>query len=334
MPPKEEIDDTMATLMIHQHPSSLADLDRYTPRQLFLDDDDGTNDESSSMLERPPQPSSPPRAPRSHLTSSSAATIYHDLMMADAVHCGSPHSISRELIAAEENIRLGLARMGKKTRRGGILKSSNCKAVTSKHRPDSTTNILQRQNADNEREATAAVTGKSGKPNTTSFVPPRYVVVGSRESRHIHFHEQVLVVEIDRVDQSHQNDVWWTLKEMERFRYEASRCKDRRSKFGIRRSTRCVNHIRRILLQQDAGEELDGTVDDEYLAMISTESSKKSRESAYRAGLQIEEEVEQQSIINSKMMNSLPDNMTSLCLVSPRMADYYIGSFLSMCGSF
>mmetsp|Transcript_19535 Transcript_19535/g.47157 ORF Transcript_19535/g.47157 Transcript_19535/m.47157 type:complete len:175 (+) Transcript_19535:481-1005(+) len=151
-------------------------------------------------------------------------------------------------------------------------------------------------------------------------------------SSHTHatwvFFGQVLCIEIDRIGRDHHKNVWWTLREMEKFRYDAARCKDRKAQFGIRRSSRCVNHTRRVLLQQDTNEMLDGAVDDEYLANISAESSQKSRDAAYQVALRVEEEVEQESIVSPSSQISTNDDSPMF------MADYYIGSFLSLCGSF
>lgn len=302
-----------------------------------------TNCQSSHL----PRPESPPLSP-SPLTrvdtgvvargtngwcavaTTPAVTIDHDMMTMDSSrnsNCLSPNSISRELFDTEESIRLGLIRMGKNNnnsnkkfqrrgRGGGILKRSS-----------SSMSSVSANLVGGRPPSQAAV-------SSTAFLPPEYVVVSSQ--RHVEFCGQVLCIEVDRIDRLCRNDVWWTLREMERFRYEAARCKDRKSssQFGIRRSSRCANHIRRVLLQQDTSEVLDGCVDEEYLANISAESSSKSRDAAYRAALRVEAEVEEDSIVSPNVMGiDLSDDMAAMCF-SPRVADFYIGSFLSLCGSF
>lgn len=207
----------------------------------------------------------------------------------------SPISFSRELIETNKGIRhrFECVTKGKGKKKAGILKSSDsCKSASRK--------------------------------SSASGFPPSYVVVAPRK---VEFHGQVVVFEVDRVVEEDQRLVWWSLQQMDRFRQEAAKFakSDKRSKFGIRRSARGLNHIRRVLLQQDASEELDGVADAQYLAKVAAESSKKSRDSALRGGLKVEKEVEEFSLLHPKMMMS---EQMSMCL-SPRVADYYLSNFFS-----
>mmetsp|Transcript_19536 Transcript_19536/g.47160 ORF Transcript_19536/g.47160 Transcript_19536/m.47160 type:complete len:344 (+) Transcript_19536:235-1266(+) len=263
-----------------------------------------------TSLQQQQHPPSPPLPP-----------AYGGNIMDDNNTCLSPQSMSRELIDTEESIRLGLMRMGKNKKKNHHRRSSS----------SGSSGILKRTSTSSKHEhlyyGHNMAPHHHGDDGIASFHPPQYIVVESHP-RNVDFFGQVLCIEIDRIGRDHHKNVWWTLREMEKFRYDAARCKDRKAQFGIRRSSRCVNHTRRVLLQQDTNEMLDGAVDDEYLANISAESSQKSRDAAYQVALRVEEEVEQESIVSPSSQISTNDDSPMF------MADYYIGSFLSLCGSF
>lgn len=113
-----------------------------------------------------------------------------------------------------------------------------------------------------------------------------------RHRRNVSFHNQVTVVEVERVPKSESKEVWWTFGEMDQFRSEAARSKERR-RSGMKRCARTSNHTRKVLIQQCASEELDGIPSDpKILSIIACDSSKKARESAHRIAKKIEKEVE------------------------------------------
>jgi hypothetical protein len=149
--------------------------------------------------------------------------------------------------------------------------------------------------------------------------------------KNVSFHRHVMVIEVERVQNKDVTEVWWTSKEMDKFRSDASKCKDRR-RIGMRRSARASSHSRKILLQQRASEELDGMPSDpKYLAKISAESSSRSKEVAYKTAKTLEREVQsenqdlrfQQRIIQYQKPPSIP---SCYDVVDERqVADFYWG---------
>lgn len=140
------------------------------------------------------------------------------------------------------------------------------------------------------------------------------------DSKTVTFYQEVLVIEFDRVDRRGAKDVWWTMREMEGFRHDAntSKCKYRR--FGVKKSARCQNHIRRLIFQQNASAEMDGITDPMYLATISLESSRRSRELAIQSARKMEKEVEDDLCLHSRISNTV-------CFGPNRwIADYYLGT--------
>ncbi|KAG7352621.1 hypothetical protein IV203_008669 [Nitzschia inconspicua] len=87
---------------------------------------------------------------------------------------------------------------------------------------------------------------------------------------------------------------------MDQFRSEAAKCKERR-KISTKRSARTNSHIRTILGQQTASQELDGIqTDPKMLSTIACESSKKARESAHRIARKLEQEIEQEVYVHER----------------------------------
>ena len=123
------------------------------------------------------------------------------------------------------------------------------------------------------------------------------------DKKEVSFLNQVTVIEVERVWKKESGDVWYTVNEMDRFRCEASKEKERR-RLGVKRSSNSTGHIRRILLQQRASQELDGQpTDPEYLCMIASDSSEKPRRDALNLAQQLAEEV--QSEVYSEFETSL-----------------------------
>jgi hypothetical protein len=117
----------------------------------------------------------------------------------------------------------------------------------------------------------------------------RSAFTGKKE---VSFLNQVIVIEVERVCKKEAGDVWYTGSEMDRFRSDASKEKERR-RVGMKRSANSTGHTRRILLQQRASQELDGQpTDPEYLRIIASNSSEKPRCNALNFAQQLAQEIE------------------------------------------
>lgn len=131
------------------------------------------------------------------------------------------------------------------------------------------------------------------------------------KKKEVSFFNQVTVVEVERVYKKESGDVWYTASEMDRFRSEASKEKERR-RVGVKRSANSTGHTRRILLQQRASQELDGQpTDPEYLCMISSDSSEKPRRDALNLAQQLAQEIELEIYSQFRASLSLPKSKTS-----------------------
>lgn len=155
-----------------------------------------------------------------------------------------------------------------------------------------------------------------------------------RHRRNVSFHNEVTVVEVERVPKSETQGVWWSFREMDRFRLEASQSLQRRKR-GISRSKQSQKHARKVLIQQCASEELDGIPSDpNTLGMIASDSSKKSREIAYKAAQKLEQEVlkeyghQRNNSITSSANSSITAPMPLRVVQQSRniVADYYWGA--------
>jgi hypothetical protein len=152
--------------------------------------------------------------------------------------------------------------------------------------------------------------------------------------KEVSFFNQVTVVEVERVFKKESRNVWYTMNEMDQFRSDASKDKERR-RIVMKRSANSAGHIRRILLQQRASQELDGApTDPEYLSMIATDSSKKSRRDAHTLAEQLAKEIEVE--VYSQVRATLPRGIFSQTSPSPlskrsrvedgQVTDFYWGA--------
>jgi hypothetical protein len=119
---------------------------------------------------------------------------------------------------------------------------------------------------------------------------------------------------------------------MDRFRLEASQSQQRRKR-GMSRSKQSQRHARKVLVQQCASEELDGIPSDpNTLGMIASDSSKRSREIAYKTAQKLEQEVakeyghQRNNSIGST--NSITTSLPIKVVQQSRglVADYYWGA--------
>ena len=154
-----------------------------------------------------------------------------------------------------------------------------------------------------------------------------------RHRRNVSFHNEVTVVEVERVPKSETKGVWWSFRDMDRFRLEASRSQQRRKR-GMSRSKQSQKHARKVLVQQCASEELDGIPSDPAtLGMIASDSSKKSREIAHRSAQKLEQEVLKEyghqrnnSITSSNNSITTPMPLRAVHKSRNMVADYYWGA--------
>lgn len=149
-----------------------------------------------------------------------------------------------------------------------------------------------------------------------------------RHRRNVSFHNQVTVVEVERVPKSESTEVWYTFGEMDQFRSEAAESKERR-RMGRKRCARSSSHARKVLVQQCVSEELDGIPSDpKTLSIIACNSSKKARELAYRSAQKLEEEIEKE-VYSHERSNSLTSELPSITMQAVddrRISNFYWGA--------
>jgi hypothetical protein len=150
-----------------------------------------------------------------------------------------------------------------------------------------------------------------------------------RRRRNVSFHSLVTVVEVERVSKSESTGVWWTFGEMDRFRSEAGRSKERRRR-GMKRSARSTSHVRKVLVQQCASEELDGVASDpKLLSLIASDSSRKARECAYLSAQKLEKEIEKEVYSDERsnsIVSPLPLSIPVRSVDDRRIKDFYWGA--------
>jgi len=170
-------------------------------------------------------------------------------------------------------------------------------------------------------------TSKRRKKSSDNRKESRSSKSNRRGSKKVFFLNKVTVLEVERVPKNEAKGVWWTTTEMERFRAEASKSKERRRR-GIKRSANASGHSQKILLQQRASEELDGIQSDpEFLATVATQSSKKCRETAFKIADELQKEIENE--VYSNLRKTLPILLrpkNTIAKEKPTIVDFYWGA--------
>lgn len=149
-----------------------------------------------------------------------------------------------------------------------------------------------------------------------------------RHRRNVSFHNEVTVVEVERVPKSESTGVWYTFGEMDQFRSEAAKSKERR-RTGMKRSARSSSHAKKVLVQQCVSEELDGIPSDpKVLSIIACNSSQKARECAHRSAQKLEKEIKKESYSYERpiyLTSELP-SINMQAVDGRRISNFYWGA--------